>query len=413
MHLDALNQTDQTLLDGFPAVESQRFRAQQAELKVVGLFAGIGGIEEGFRQAGHKSVLLCENDSAAQHVLKQRFKKTPVCDDVRELQSLPACDVVTAGFPCQDLSPAGRCAGIDGDESGLVSSVFRLLRDRRKSPTWLLLENVPFMLRLNKGRAIEAIVEQLENMGWNWAYRTIDTKAFGLPQRRKRVLLLASKSEDPRPYLLASDATPRTLVTRANHACGFYWTEGNTGIGWAIDSIPPLKGGSGVGIPSPPAIWFPKRRLIATPTIGDAERLQGFSRGWTEAATKTSRGARLRWKLVGNAVSVPVAKWIAERLSKSLNPYDPNGDTRMVSGQSWPDAAWGRPTGRFASDATSWPVQLEHQHLASFLSRSVNSLSLRATNGFYTRLQASGLRHEAEFALDLAYHIDRMKDANR
>ena len=138
------------------------------------------------------------------------------------------------------------------------------------------------MLSLDRGRAIRTIVETLEELGFSWAYRTIDARAFGLPQRRRRVILLASQTDDPRPVLLGSDASAPAVRPWASHACGFYWTEGNTGLGWAVDAVPPLKGGSALHIPSPPAIWFPKRRLVAVPAIEDAERLQGFEAGWTD-----------------------------------------------------------------------------------------------------------------------------------
>ena len=109
--------------------------------------------------------------------------------------------------------------------------------------------DVPFMLRLDKGRAIRRITHQLSHLGWHWAYRTLDTMAFGLPQRRRRVFLIASRTEDPRPVLLQGDARETSVEQHAGTACGFYWTEGHRGLGWAIDAIPPLKGGSGLAIP--------------------------------------------------------------------------------------------------------------------------------------------------------------------
>jgi DNA (cytosine-5)-methyltransferase 1 len=200
----------------------------------------------------------------------------------------------------------------------------------------LILENVPFMLKLDKGHAISRIVSALERMGWAWAYRTIDSRAFGLPHRRRRVILVASRERDPRPVLFNSDAGEPNEIARGNHACGFYWTEGNTGLGWAIDAIPPLKGGSGLHIPSPPAIWFPRRRCIVVPSIEDAERLQGFPAGWTEPAADEIADHRRRWHLVGNAVSVPLAEWLAKRL-RTDSGYRSNSDKKLKKGQPWPD----------------------------------------------------------------------------
>jgi DNA (cytosine-5)-methyltransferase 1 len=167
----------------------------------VGLFAGIAGIEEGLRRAGWQTELLCEIDPVARTVLRQQFPRVKISKDIRELIRLPRVDLVTAGFPCQDLSQAGTTRGIDGRKSGLVREVFRLLARRERAPKWVLLENVPFMLQLDGGRAMRVITTGLEELGYMWAYRTVDARAFGVPQRRKRVLILASKTEDPRDVL--------------------------------------------------------------------------------------------------------------------------------------------------------------------------------------------------------------------
>lgn len=382
-------------------------RVTPTKLKVAGLFAGIGGIEEGFRQAGHQSSMLCEADTLARHVLARHFPDAELTTDVRALPSLPECDVVTAGFPCQDLSQVGRRAGIDGPNSGLIEAVFNLLRRQDRRQKWLVLENVPFMLSLDGGRGIRTVVEALEDLGFSWAYRTIDAQAFGLPQRRRRVILLASQTEDPRPILLGSDAARPAPKPRGVHACGFYWTEGNTGLGWAVNAVPPLKGGSAIHIPSPPAIWFPRRRLIGVPAIEDAERLQGFEAGWTDIGDVDPKGARKRWRMVGNAVSVRMAKWVAERLSLESTEFDPAVIEGLPRDRSWPSAAWGHRGERSRSEVSEWPVAVAGPHLAGFLTRSPRPLSAKATTGFHTRLLKSSLRYEEPFEADLAHHIER------
>jgi DNA (cytosine-5)-methyltransferase 1 len=378
---------------------------QPIKYDVVGLFAGVGGLERGFELAGHHSTMLCEFDPAARHVLKRHFADAEITEDVRTLKELPDCDVVTAGFPCQDLSQVGRRKGITGPNSGLVGSLLTLLKSKLKAPTWVVLENVPFMLSLDSGSAIRMLADELEAMGFSWAYRTIDARAFGLPQRRRRVVLVASKTEDPRPAILGQDACSPIPSKRGNFACGFYWTEGNTGLGWAIDSLPPLKGGSALHIPSPPAIWFPKRRLIATPAIEDAERLQGFDPEWTDISEFDEFGARKRWRLVGNAVSIPMAKWVAERLTAKSPAFEDEGDDLSTAG-SYPSAAWGYKGRRRRSTASEWPVQQEQQHLAAFLEYSAKPLSKKATEGFRSRLINSSLRYEEEFLDDLTHHAE-------
>src|SRR5258708_7167997 len=97
--------------------------------EITGLFAAIGGLERGLHRAGHRTVLLCENDPGAPAVLKARFPDVPHHNDVTKLHALPkATTLVVAGFPCQDLSQAGQTAGISGLRSGLVGEVFRLVR---------------------------------------------------------------------------------------------------------------------------------------------------------------------------------------------------------------------------------------------------------------------------------------------
>jgi DNA (cytosine-5)-methyltransferase 1 len=377
-------------------------------LTVAGLFAGIGGIELGFHRSGHATDLLCEIDRSASAVLADRFPGIPLVADVRDLKSLPKCDLVAAGFPCQDLSQAGRTAGISGRRSGLVGEVFRLLSARDRGPTWLMLENVPFMLQLDRGRAMRFLTDTLGDLGYMWAYRVVDSRAFGLPQRRQRVILLASKTEDPRQILFADEAGCPAEPDYRGRACGFYWTEGIRGLGWAVDAVPTLKGGSTIGIPSPPAIWMPAG-LIVTPDIRDAERLQGFPAGWTEPSMELD-GARAgdRWHLVGNAVSVPVAEWVGSRLSRP-GRYEAFIDCPLGELGSWPSAAWGRKRDAYRVDASLWPLRLPREPLATFLQHEGKLLSVRAADGFLARCKRGNLRFQPGFIQAVERHREAMR----
>lgn len=377
-------------------------------LRTVGLFAGIGGIEVGLQQAGHHAALLCEIEPAAQRVLRAQLPDVALHSDVTDLDGLPPADLVAAGFPCQDLSQAGRTAGIRGSQSGLVGHVFRLLDAADPTPEWLLLENVRFMLSLDRGKAMSWLTEQLERRGFTWAYRVVDTRAFGLPQRRQRVLLLASRDSDPRPVLFNQDAGEVEITDRTGLACGFYWTEGLRGLGWAVDAVPTLKGGSTIGIPSPPAIWQPGTCRIVTPDLRDAERLQGFPAEWTAAADELPRRRRTdRWKLVGNAVSVPVARWLGERLS-SRETYEREDETALAAGDRWPIAAWGRAGARFAVDLSMWPGAYPRRHLHEFLEYEPQPLSARATAGFLKRASAGSLRIPEDLICEAEAHLEAM-----
>lgn len=385
--------------------------SQGSGLTVAGIFAGIGGMELGLKRAGHTTVELCEIDPRAQAVLRQQFPGVAVSGDVRLMQSLPEVDVAVAGFPCQNLSQVGDTTGIRGGQSGVVDQFLSLLK-RGPRPQWVLLENVPFMLFLHRGAAMEHLTGSLSRLGYTWAYRIVDTRAFGLPQRRRRVFIVASLDHDPREVLFADDAGPIEAQTPAALACGFYWTEGTKGLGWTVDATPTLKGGSAVGIPSPPAIWTPNG-LIGVPDVRDGERLQGFPSGWTSASDSAGwRTLGWRWRLVGNAVSVPVAQWLGRRLAKRGRSVARSEDVLPV-GARWPNSGWGVGQDRYAVSISEWPVTRRTRHLHEFLRYPLTSLSLRATSGFLSRARQSSLRFDERFWTALELHESALRECEQ
>ena len=378
-------------------------------VRVVGLFSGVGGIEVGLERAGHRIVGYSEIDAHALQVLGRRFPSAKSLGDIQNIRTLPVCDILTAGFPCQDLSQAGRTRGIFGKQSGLIRRAFDLIENAQNKPEWILIENVPFMLSLQSGRAMTWLTSRLAKLGYRWAYRVVDARAFGLAQRRRRVFLLASLTRHPATVLFSSSKEPFDYEINSDTPHGFYWTEGNRGTGWAVNAIPPLKCSSGLGIVSPPAIWLPKQRSIVIPTIEDAEALQGLPRGWTKPAAQLVRGDRARWKLVGNAVPVPIAQWIGNRLSSATQM--PVSATKMRSQKRWPPAAFGDAETHFQISASEWPVR-RYSVVEEFLSASAPFLSARATKGFYYRLVRSGLRVPDQFVHDLKHHFILLERRN-
>jgi DNA (cytosine-5)-methyltransferase 1 len=372
-------------------------------MRIAALFAGIGGLELGLHEAGHETELTCEIWEPAVTVLAARFPAVRNHPDVVGLKALPkSVDLLTAGFPCQDLSQAGMTAGIGGKKSGLVGHVFRLL-DKRRVPV-VVLENVSFMLQLDKGAAMNRLTSAFEERGYRWAYRTVNSLAF-LPQRRERVFFVASRCElDPEAVLFADDVTPLPpRTTLQTHAHGFYWTEGTRGLGWAPDGVPTLKNGSTVGIPSPPAILMPDGRLIK-PDIRDAERLQGFAEDWTAVAPERSR-----WSLVGNAVTVPVAAWLGRRLAKPgrySRKLDHNWPAKVGS---FPRAARFDGAARHVVEIGGFPVYAARQPLHEFLHHEGTPLSTRGTAGFLSRAEASSLRFVPGFLDAVRTHLERSR----
>lgn len=376
-------------------------------MRIAGLFAGIGGFELGLHRAGHQTELVCDVLPTSRAVLEARFPGVAYRDDITKLRSLPASvDAICAGFPCQDLSQAGRTAGLDGERSGLIGEVFRLL-SRRRVPT-VIVENVPFMLQLNGGNAMRAIIDEFEHRGYRWAYRVVDSYGFGLPQRRERVFLVASRTIDPADVLLADDrplARERTAIGRIAH--GFYWTEGLGGLGWAVDAVPTLKNGSTIGIPSPPAVLLSDGRVIK-PGLRDVERLQGFEADWTAPAETVAR-ASARWGLVGSAVSVPVSAWIGERLT-APGIYDAGRDLAFPLAGKAPRAARFDGKRRFEVRISTDPLGIRPPPLEQFLTdrEGQAALSLKATLGFLSRTRRAKLRFEPGFIEAVERHALRM-----
>jgi DNA (cytosine-5)-methyltransferase 1 len=251
------------------------------------------------------------------------------------------------------------------------------------------------------------LVAAFEERGYLWAYRVVDTLAF-LPQRRQRVLFLASCAGDPADVLLVDEAAPAPRPTAlATHAHGFYWTEGVRGLGWAPDAVPTLKNGSTLGIASPPAILLPGGAVV-TPDIRDAERLQGFPAGWTEPAETLARPS-WRWSLVGNAVSVPVAQWAGERLA---NPgrYDRGRDRAPLAADArWPRAARFDGTLRRAVEISDFPLWRERAPLHLFLDHPGKPLSARASAGFLSRTERARLKFAPGFREAVAAHLSAMR----
>lgn len=189
---------------------------------VAGLFSGIGGLEGPLIDLGVTPRLICDSWEPSQSVLKFRHSGVSLWPDVTTLESLSDdVKIVTAGFPCTDLSQAGLMSGISGAASGLVAHVFRLVKN--KNIEWVIIENVKNMLALDKGRAMEFIVNAFEEQGFSWAYRTVDSRFTGVPQRRQRVIFLASRKHDPKDALF-NENSDDSIPEAPSGSAGFYWS---------------------------------------------------------------------------------------------------------------------------------------------------------------------------------------------
>jgi DNA (cytosine-5)-methyltransferase 1 len=168
------------------------------ERTAVSLFAGIGGFDLALERAGIRVVASVEIDKKCQAILARHFPNAKQFNDVEEVTGEqliqagfnPANGIITGGFPCQDLSVAGKRAGLAGKRSGLFWEICRII-DETRSQT-VILENVFGLLSSNNGRDMAVVLEALVKRGYRVAWRVLDAQYFGIPQRRRRVFIVAS-----------------------------------------------------------------------------------------------------------------------------------------------------------------------------------------------------------------------------
>ena len=155
-------------------------------------FSGVGGLDLGFERAGIETVSVSEIDPYANTVLAERFPGAPNLGSITEINAddIPEADIWSGGFPCQDLSVAGKRAGFSGKRSSLAFTFLDLVEQRR--PRWLVLENVPGLFSSNEGRDFLRLLSEMDELGYSVAWRTLDARYFGVAQRRRRVFIVAS-----------------------------------------------------------------------------------------------------------------------------------------------------------------------------------------------------------------------------
>ena len=178
-------------------------------MRFVSLFAGVGGFDLGLERSGHTCVGQVEIDKHAQSVLNRYWPDVPRHDDVTtaidwadKIGLTGNVDLVAGGFPCQDLSVAGKRAGLDGKRSGLFYDALAFAK-AVKAKT-ILLENVPGLLSSNQGRDFGVLLTELADAGYsNIEWRVLNSQFFGVAQRRRRVFIVASLGTEPFRTVLA------------------------------------------------------------------------------------------------------------------------------------------------------------------------------------------------------------------
>lgn len=168
-------------------------------MKFGSLFAGVGGFDLGLEAAGWTCAWQVEWDKHCQQVLGHHWPDVPKWWDVSDVNGteLPPVDVITFGSPCQDLSVAGKRAGLEGSRSNLFFEATRIIKEMRDAtrntfPRWAIWENVPGAFNSRNGDDFEAVIKEMANLGGHHIeWHCVDAQFFGVPQRRRRVFVIA------------------------------------------------------------------------------------------------------------------------------------------------------------------------------------------------------------------------------
>jgi DNA (cytosine-5)-methyltransferase 1 len=269
------------------------------------LFAGIGGFDIGFENAGFKTAWQVEINPVCRAILADRFPQAVQYDDVQlcGASNLGAVDVITGGFPCQDVSAMGKRRGLAGSRTGLFFEVIRIINELR--PQWLVLENVTGLLNSNDGEDFQTVIAALAECGYLGCWRVLNAQYFGVPTRRRRVFLVAGLGKHP-PFELLADTAPVGTFSGPPRPAEYPVEI----AAWAHPTL--LSGSSsaqinisGTGLIAAGDSW--DSMVDRQRTIDD----HGLCAGLDAANFAETHAA-------GNAVVPQVAQWIAQHLMRAM-----------------------------------------------------------------------------------------------
>jgi DNA (cytosine-5)-methyltransferase 1 len=163
------------------------------KIRIIDLFAGIGGIRLGFEAAGAECVFSSEIDEDCRKVYERNFGEIPHGDITKiDPSTIPDHEILTAGFPCQPFSICGKKRGFEDTRGTLFFNICEIIQ--AKSPSVILLENVKYLIHHDNGNTLRVIIQTLEDMDYYVSYKLLNAINFGLPQNRERILIIASKN---------------------------------------------------------------------------------------------------------------------------------------------------------------------------------------------------------------------------
>lgn len=303
--------------------------------KAASLFTGIGGFDIGFERAGFDVTFQCEINKFCRSILKRHWPEVPLHENIKELRAadIPVCDVWAGGFPCQDVSLArmGARAGLRGKRSGLFYDFARLIGEAR--PRVVLLENVAGLLSSHRGRDFGVVIGTLAELGYSVGWRLLNSKNFGVPQSRQRVYIVGCYRDVHGPGKILFEAERREGDAQESQSNGkaaispFKTSLGDIGgegpvfqsIAYCLYACSARHTGTDW---SRTYVQYPKRGEVRRLTPKECEGVMSFPPDWTipdPAAFRDDDLDSLRYHALGNAVTPPVAEWLANRIRDYLD----------------------------------------------------------------------------------------------
>jgi DNA (cytosine-5)-methyltransferase 1 len=203
-------------------------------MKVVSLFAGIGGFDLGFVQAGHQVIWANDIWRDAAETYKLNFGDHVVCQDIKDISTadIPNCDIIIGGFPCQGFSLANQKRNEQDERNALYLEFVRVLKD--KQPPYFIAENVKGILSLGKGSVFQTILKDFSDIGYDVQYALLNAADFGVPQTRERVLIFGTKKN----FSLKIDFPPKSTHQKLNGVPIPPNKQQWLGVGQALQDIP-------------------------------------------------------------------------------------------------------------------------------------------------------------------------------
>lgn len=302
-------------------------------MKYFDAFSGMGGFSVAIKQSNPsvECIGFSEVDNHAISVYKKHFPTHINFGDITKIkiEKLPDFDILAGGFPCQSFSRAGKKKGFEDARGTLVFELARILEG--KKPSYFVFENVERLISSNGGRDFRGIIQIFDECRYDMQWQILNSKNFGLPQNRSRIFIVGNLRGKPRPEVFPFKenkgestesrevgnnlrVTNESLILIPNTV----YQGGTRKVVYKRGKIfPPILASQGKSGDNQPIITIPDYRRL-TPL--ECERLQGYEDDYSKYGCDGKLISNTqRYRMIGNAVSVPVVKAIFDEFFRSIN----------------------------------------------------------------------------------------------